>query len=47
MPLVNLRSLIEESEANGYAVGGFNILNLEMIEGVTEAAQTLGVPCNM
>ena len=44
MPLVNLRSLIEEAEANKYALAGFNILNLEMIEGVVEAAQTLGVP---
>ena len=44
MPLVNLRSLIEEAETNKYALGGFNILNLEMIEGVVEAAQTLGVP---
>ena len=38
MPLVNLRSLIEEAEANGYALAGFNILNLEMIEGVVGAA---------
>ena len=44
MPLVNLRSLIEEAETNKYALGGFNILNLEMIEGVVEAAQTLGAP---
>jgi len=44
MPLVNLRSLIEEAETNKYALAGFNILNLEMIEGVVEAAQTLGVP---
>jgi len=44
MPLVNLRSLIEEAEANKYSLAGFNILNLEMIEGVVEAAQTLGVP---
>ena len=44
MPLVNLRSLIEEAEASKYALAGFNILNLEMIEGVVEAAQTLGVP---
>jgi fructose/tagatose bisphosphate aldolase len=44
MPLVNLRSLIEEAEADKYALAGFNILNLEMIEGVVEAAQTLGVP---
>jgi len=44
MPLVDLRSLIEEAEANKYALAGFNILNLEMIEGVVEAAQTLGVP---
>ena len=49
MPLVNLRSLIEEAEAGGYALAGFNILNLEMTEGVIEAAQTLGVPviCNV
>ncbi len=44
MPLINLRSFIEEAETNKYALAGFNILNLEMIEGVVEAAQTLGVP---
>ncbi|MES0342161.1 MAG: class II fructose-bisphosphate aldolase [Candidatus Humimicrobiaceae bacterium] len=43
MPLINLRSLIEESEANKYALAGFNILNLEMIEGVLEAAEKLGL----
>jgi len=44
MPLVNLRSLIEEAETNKHALAGFNILNLEMTEGVVEAAKTLGVP---
>lgn len=44
MPLVNLKPLIEEAEAKGYALGGFNILNQEMIEGVIEAGQALGRP---
>ena len=44
MALVNLRSLIDEAEANKYALAGFNILNLEMTEGIVEAAQILEVP---
>jgi len=44
MPLENLKPLIEEAETKGYALGGFNIINQEMIEGVIEAAQTLEMP---
>ena len=39
MPLVNLKSLIEKAEAKGCTLGGFNILNQEMFEGVVEATQ--------
>ncbi len=44
MPLVNLKSIIEETENTGFALGGFNITNLEMIEGAIEAAQNLDLP---
>lgn len=44
MALVDLKSLIYDSELNKYALGGFNITNLEMVEGVLEAAQELMVP---
>ncbi len=44
MFIVNLKSIIEETENNGFAIGGFNITNLEMIEGVVEAAQNLDLP---
>lgn len=44
MPLAKLKPLIAEAEVKGYALGGFNILNQEMIEGVIEAGQALGKP---
>ncbi|MCJ7666092.1 MAG: class II fructose-bisphosphate aldolase [Actinobacteria bacterium] len=44
MPPVNLKTLIEDAEAKGYAPGGFIVLGLEMIEGAVEAGQTSGVP---
>ena len=44
MPLVGLKSLIEEAELKGYALGGFNVINQEMIEGVAEAVQFVGLP---
>lgn len=44
MPLADLKTLIEDSENNGYALAGFNVANIEMIQGVIEAACSLGVP---
>ena len=38
MPLVNLSNLLRAAEEGGYAIGGFNIQNLEMLQAVARAA---------
>lgn len=38
MPLVSLRVLLQHAEDEGYAIGGFNVQNLEMVQAVVQAA---------
>lgn len=38
MPLVRLKSLLEDARKNGYCLGSFNVINIETLEGVIEAA---------
>ena len=38
MPLVNSRELFKKAYEGGYAVGGFNVNNMEIIQGIIEAA---------
>lgn len=42
--LVNMKTLLEEAEKNGYAVGGFNCATLESARAAIAAAEELGVP---
>lgn len=42
--LVNLSDILREAKEKKYAVGAFNVPNLESIRGVTAAAEELGVP---
>jgi fructose-bisphosphate aldolase class II len=44
MPLVTLRQVLDEAARGGYAVGGFNVNNLEQIQGVLEAARETRSP---
>lgn len=39
MPLVNMRSLLSQADRGGYAVGAFNVANMEMILGTVRAAE--------
>lgn len=39
MALVTVAQMLEAAEAGGYAVGAFNINNLEFVQGVVEAAE--------
>ncbi len=39
MALVSVTSMLQRAEAEGYAVGAFNINNLEFVQGVVEAAE--------
>ncbi|MCL1896796.1 MAG: class II fructose-1,6-bisphosphate aldolase [Clostridiales bacterium] len=38
MPLVNTRDMFEKAYKEGYAVGAFNVNNMEIVQGITEAA---------
>ena len=44
MPLVNTREMFEKAYAGGYAVGAFNVNNMEIVQGITEAAAECRAP---
>ncbi|MCF8565489.1 class II fructose-1,6-bisphosphate aldolase [Alicyclobacillus tolerans] len=39
MPLVTTTEMFEKAYEGGYAIGAFNVNNMEIIQGITEAAQ--------
>lgn len=44
MPLVNLSSVLAKAEKGKYAVGNFDIFNIEMLRGVLDAAEETRSP---
>lgn len=44
MPLVNSRELLWDARKNGYAVGAFNVENMEMMQAVIRAAEEEHAP---
>lgn len=44
MALVNSRGLLRDARANGYAVGAFNVENMEMMQAVIAAAEAEHAP---
>ena len=44
MPLVTTTEMFKKAYAGGYAVGAFNVNNMEIIQGITEAAQEVNSP---
>ena len=38
MPLVTSKKMFEHAYNNGYAIGAFNVNNMEIIQGIVEAA---------
>lgn len=44
MPLVNTVEMFKKAYAGGYAVGAFNVNNMEIVQGITEACQELKAP---
>ena len=44
MPLVTSKEMFKKAYAGGYAIGAFNVNNMEIIQGITEAAQELQSP---
>jgi fructose-bisphosphate aldolase class II len=39
MPLVNMRDMLQHAHSNGYAVGAFDLVNLEFLQGIMTAAE--------
>ena len=44
MPLVTSEKLLLDAQANHYAVGAFNVENMEMVQAVIDAAEELSAP---
>lgn len=47
MPLVTTKQLLLDAQKGGYAVGAFNVENMEMVQAVVEAAEELKSPVIM
>ena len=44
MPLVTTTEMFQKAYAEGYAIGAFNVNNMEIIQGITEAAREVNSP---
>ena len=44
MPLVTTKEMFEKAYDGGYAIGAFNVNNMEIVQGITEAAGELKSP---
>ena len=44
MPLVTTTEMFEKAYAGGYAIGAFNVNNMEIVQGITEAALEENAP---
>ena len=44
MPLVNTIEMFKKAYAGGYAIGAFTVNNMEIVQGITEAARELNSP---
>ena len=44
MPLVTSKEMFDKAYKGGYAIGAFNVNNMEIIQGITEAAKEVNAP---
>ena len=44
MPLVGTKEMFKKAYEGGYAIGAFNVNNMEIVQGITEAAAELKSP---
>ena len=44
MPLVNTRDMFKKAYEGGYAIGAFNVNNMEIVQGITEACREEKAP---
>ena len=47
MPLVTTKEMFEKAYNGGYAIGAFNVNNMEIVQGITEAAAELKAPLTL
>ena len=44
MPLVTTTEMFKKAYEGGYAIGAFNVNNMEIVQGITEAAKEVNAP---
>lgn len=44
MPLVNPKEMLNKAYQGGYAIGAFNVNNMEMVQGIVDAAKAQNAP---
>ncbi|MCK5130027.1 MAG: class II fructose-bisphosphate aldolase, partial [Clostridiales bacterium] len=44
MPLVTTKEMLQKAYDGGYAIGAFNVNNMEMVQGIVDAAKKLNAP---
>lgn len=44
MPLVTTKEMFKKAYEGGYAIGAFNVNNMEIVQGITEAAKEVNAP---
>ena len=44
MPIVNTTEMFKKAYEGGYAIGAFNVNNMEIVQGITEAAKAVNAP---
>ncbi|MDD7662775.1 MAG: class II fructose-bisphosphate aldolase, partial [Eubacteriales bacterium] len=44
MPMVNTKEMFKKAYEGGYAIGAFNVNNMEIVQGITEAAKEENAP---
>ena len=44
MPLVNTTEMLKKAYEGGYAIGAFNVNNMEIVQGITDACKKLEAP---
>ena len=42
MPLIGTKEMFKKAHEGGYAIGAFNVNNMEIVQGITEAAAVRG-----
>ena len=44
MPLIGTKEMFKKAHEGGYAIGAFNVNNMEIVQGITEAAAAVKSP---